>query len=98
MTVTELQHRISSAEFAEWMAFYSLEPWGDEYEALERGVIAATIANTARDSKKRKQPYEPREFMVRFRKQAPKQSGSLLDKVKMINRMMGGKDYTDGDS
>lgn len=88
---------MSSAEFAEWVAFHNLEPWGAEYEALERGVIAATIANTARDPKKRKQPFSPEDFLIRFRKQTAKsKAGSLLDKVKMINRMMGGKDYTDG--
>ena len=27
-TVAEAQRRCSAAEFAEWVAFYSLEPWG----------------------------------------------------------------------
>lgn len=94
----ELQARMSAAEFAEWMAYYSLEPWGGEYDAYERALIVSTLANVNRDVKKRKQPYKPEDFMGRFIERKPKQRPSgaeLLEKVKVINRMFGGKDNAD---
>lgn len=62
MTVRELLSRIDSRELSEWMAFYSLEPWGTEVDDHRHGVVAATIANVYRDPKKRRQPYEAGDF------------------------------------
>lgn len=28
----EAQERIDSAEFAEWLAYYNLDPWGDDWQ------------------------------------------------------------------
>ena len=50
------------------MAFFSLEPWGTEVEDWRAGLIAATIANANRDSKKRRRPYEPQDFMPKYEK------------------------------
>ncbi len=75
MTVGELLQKISSRELSEWMAFFSLEPWGTEVEDWRAGLIAATIANANRDSKKRRRPYEPQDFMPKYEKpQAEEQS------------------------
>lgn len=41
----EAQERIDSAEFAEWVAFYRLEPWGGAAADHRAGEICATIAN-----------------------------------------------------
>ena len=70
MPVGELLSRISSRELTEWMAFFSLEPWGSEVEDWRAGLIASTIANVNRDPKKRRKPYEPSDFMPRY--EAPK--------------------------
>lgn len=59
----ELLARISSQELSEWMAFYSLEPWGTEVDDLRAGIIASTIANVNRDPKKRRKPYKAQDFM-----------------------------------
>ena len=66
MSVAEAQSRISSREFAEWMAFYRLEPFGEERADLRMAILAAVIANANRDPKQRKQPYEPKDFMPQF--------------------------------
>lgn len=63
MTVAELGERMSSRELSEWMAYYEVEPFGDERGDLRSGVIAATIANVNRDPKQRKKPYTPLDFM-----------------------------------
>ena len=41
-----MQERISSRDFAEWMAFYRLEPFGDERDDLRMARLATVISNT----------------------------------------------------
>ena len=41
----ELLARISSRELSEWMAYYELEPWGEERADLRAGIIASAMAN-----------------------------------------------------
>jgi hypothetical protein len=48
MSVRRCQQEISSAEFGEWIAFYSIEPFGDRYADLRAGVVASTVANVNR--------------------------------------------------
>lgn len=44
MSVAEAQARIGSAEFAEWMAYYRVEPFGEERADLRNGALISTIA------------------------------------------------------
>jgi hypothetical protein len=46
-TVEELQARMSSGEFARWIAYFCLEPFGYEVENWRMGTIAATVANVS---------------------------------------------------
>lgn len=66
MTVREAQERISSHEFAEWMAYANLEPFGPEREDQRAGVVAATLANINRDTKARPEPYSVEDFFPRY--------------------------------
>lgn len=59
-TVPEAQADITSAEFVDWCAFYSLEPWGFHADTWRMGVIAATTANYSGHVKK---PLKPSDFM-----------------------------------
>lgn len=43
--VGELQQRMSSREFAEYLALWRLEPWGDARGDIQAAMIATTIAN-----------------------------------------------------
>lgn len=63
MTVKELLARIDSRELSEWMVYFNLEPWGTEVEDWRAGMVASTIANVNRDEKKRKKPFEPKDFI-----------------------------------
>jgi hypothetical protein len=47
-TVAELEATLSTNEWAEWLALYSLEGWGETQADLRAGQIAATIANCNR--------------------------------------------------
>lgn len=61
--VRELQERISSAEFVEYMASYQLDQRGGHYDDLRAGAIAAMIANVNRDTSKRETPYGILDFI-----------------------------------
>jgi len=55
MTVREMENRLSSQELAEWMAYYSIEPFGATRDDYRAGLLAATVANCA-GSKRALQP------------------------------------------
>jgi len=48
MSVRRAQEEISSAEFGEWIGYYSIEPFGDRIDDLRAGTVASTIANVHR--------------------------------------------------
>lgn len=93
MTVAELLERISSSELSEWMAYYQVEPFGQERDNLHAGIIASVFANANRDRKKQKKPFTIKDFMLSFKKDKPKKSPEqMLQFVEMLNAAMGGKD------
>jgi hypothetical protein len=63
-SVRELTERLSSREIAEWIAYYQIEPFGEERADLRAAIIACVIANANRDSKEHPQPFSPADFMV----------------------------------
>jgi len=95
MTVGELLARISSRELSEWAAFAQLEPFGEEREDLRAGIVAATVANTARDPKRRRRTFEPKEFMPRFGEEKEQGWEEQLAIVEVLNAAFGGKDLRD---
>lgn len=52
----------------EWMAFDRLEPIGAPAADLRTGIIAATVANTAK-RRKGSQPYVPMDFMPSLKRE-----------------------------
>jgi len=89
--VAEAQRHISSAEFTEWFAFYTLEPWGYEVENWRSGLVAAMVANTARDPKKHRKPYQPEDFMPNMEPKRPQTWQALKQKAAMAFAALGGK-------
>lgn len=73
MSVARAQREIDSREFAEWMAYSIIEPFGPEREDQRAGMVAALIANVYRDSKKKSDPYTVEDFFPRYSdtRQAP---------------------------
>ena len=59
-TVEELQARMSSAEFGEWLAFYTIEPFGPSMDDVRMGTVASTIANFNRGPNTK--PFKPSDF------------------------------------
>lgn len=60
MSVRRAQQEISSAEFAEWAAFYADEPFGDRVADVRAGTIAAVLANIHKN--KNTPAYGPLDF------------------------------------
>lgn len=61
---------MSSAQFTEWLAYASIEPFGYEIENYRAGVIAATVANVA-PRKKGARPLKVSDFYPSKSTKAP---------------------------
>ena len=64
--MAQLQHELSSHAFAEWMAFYQLEPFGEERADLRAAIVASVIANANRDPRGHPQAFTVEDFMPKF--------------------------------
>ena len=56
--------RMSSQEITEWIAFYSIEPFGQDTQYLGHAITAATIANVNRG--KGQKAVKAEQFMPKF--------------------------------
>jgi len=61
-TRRELLQRITARELVDWVAYWSIEPFGDDYYA--HGIVASTIANVFRSKGRR---FRPEDFKPRPR-------------------------------
>ena len=52
---------LDSRQIAEWMVYFSIEPFGEHAAYWRAGMIAATFANANRG--KRTRAYKPEDFM-----------------------------------
>lgn len=62
--MSELLQRISSKELTEWMAFYSIEPFGEVRADMRAALIAHTVAAGAGAKK-----IKLEDFMLKFEPQ-----------------------------
>lgn len=60
-----------SRDVSEWMAYASIEPFGEERADMRAGIIASVIANVNRDPKRRSQPFTPQDFMPFIEREDP---------------------------
>lgn len=52
---------MTSAEFAEWMAYYQIEPFGEAVADERHGIATALLVNMNRDPKSK--PAKPEDFI-----------------------------------
>jgi hypothetical protein len=64
--VDALLARLPSRLLTEWMAYYGLEPFGEERADLRSAIVASLVANANRDPAKRREPFTPQDFMPKF--------------------------------
>ena len=79
---------MSGLEFAEWLAFYSLEPFGEERGDLRMGILASLYANAHRDTRKAK-TYEPKDFIPTFNEPAQSMEEQMAI-AQMMAELTGG--------
>ena len=84
------------------MAFAELEPFGALRDNIHAGIVAATVANANRDTKRRPEPFSPQDFLIEDIEDiddgddAVKQNWeSQLAIVEMLNTAFGGTDRRD---
>ena len=56
-----MSEELSEQELGEWIAFYGIEPFGEERADLRAGIVSSTIANVNRG--KRGKATKPTDFM-----------------------------------
>jgi hypothetical protein len=54
---------MSAAEFDEWQAYYTLEPFGEYPANYRAGIVSSVIANVNRDGTKHPEPYKASDFI-----------------------------------
>jgi hypothetical protein len=93
MPVAELQQRMSSAEFEDWIAYDQVSPIGAKRLDHLAALIAATVANSNPWRKKGSKPIPVSSFVPDWR---PKPKASTpedqLAYVTMLNALFGGSD------
>jgi hypothetical protein len=67
---------ISSVQYAEWLAYSALEPWGEERDDLRMAIIASTIANVNRG--KGQKAFTPDQFMPSFEQETEEQAAERM--------------------
>ena len=78
MSVHRAQREISCPEFAEWKAYYRLDPHGEDRADLRMGILAMVLCKLLG---KRGAAVKPETFMPKFagkRKQTPAEMWEIL--------------------
>lgn len=57
---------MSATQFARWVAYAEVDPFGESRADLRAATVASLIANVNRDRKKRSRPYTVNDFMPDF--------------------------------
>lgn len=68
------------------MAYYQLEPFGEERDDLRSGIIASTIANANRG--KGQKPFKPSDFMPSVQEEKPKLSAAQRLRAALAHRVV----------
>jgi len=91
MTVADLDHRLSSTELTEWIAFEKITgPLGRRRSDIQAATIAATVANANRGKGGRK--FKMSDFLIPYGEQR-KTPEQMLETIKSLNRSMGGEEH-----
>lgn len=93
-------NEVDAEEFAWWIAYYEIQPWGNDREDLRAGMIGAVMANAWRGKRgKRIGPEDlfpnlkPPAAIAKANRPTPEQ---LAAKLRWITWAMGGKFVTAG--
>lgn len=80
MPVCQAKRSCTIREYAQWVAFYGFEPWGEERADLRAGIIAATVANAFGGGKAKPQDYMPN-FDRRIKRQTVQEQQAVMSRT-----------------
>ncbi len=75
MSVKRCQEEVSQPEFQSWLAYYSLEPFGEERADYRSAIIACTFANVMRTKTSHSSKVE--DFMPKFGQKTEQNAKSM---------------------
>lgn len=82
------------------MVYAGVEPFGETQQEYRAGLIASMVANTARDEKKQRKPFQPGDFMrAEYKGEAkpePQTPEQLMQKIDMAMMILGGANGNPG--
>ncbi|HWV23262.1 MAG TPA: hypothetical protein VNZ58_03655 [Thermomicrobiales bacterium] len=94
MTVAELLDRMSSREFSEWMAYYELEPFGEERADFRQALTTSAVVNSVQAQTKHPKWSKPADFMP-FRHESKQEPNKPADPEELKKKLLafagGGK-------
>lgn len=73
---------MSAAEFAEWMAYYRLDPFGEDRADLRTGILASVLANLF--GGRRAGRFKPLDFMPKFDRKRRQTSTEMYRKLRAM--------------
>jgi len=82
MSVKQAQACIDSQEFAEWVAYHSIEPFSVDKCEYQLAVIASILANVHR--KKGAREYKPKDFIPEYGKRRIESAHDIEIKLRAL--------------
>lgn len=79
--VGRLQTSITSAQFAEWLAFYAVEPFGPAREDYRAGVVAAATNGTLPRKATKTRPILPLDWFPELKPRRKRQTADEMQKM-----------------
>lgn len=77
-----------AAQFAEWLAYYSVEPFGEERADLRNAILCRLVANALRGKGRRA---EVEDFMPKFgRDEETSDEARMIEAAKALARVSPG--------
>lgn len=70
------------------MAYFEVDPFGEERADLRAGIVASAVANANRVKGK---SFKPKDFMPQFDQKRPQGAGEQISIVKQLHRQLGGQ-------
>ena len=90
-TVAELDNEMSPVELLRWMAFFSLEPFGDDRADCHNAMILAQQYNMNRGKGKARKT--PDKFVLKFTRSKEQSMDQMKASLAGIYYGIGGKDF-----
>lgn len=75
-------NRMSSHELSEWMAYYSIEPFGAERDNLHAGIIAKAIYDVHIEKPAERAKLTPADFILGAKTSKPDDGLTVAEKVR----------------